>query len=167
MKPIIRAGVALIAVAGCTPAQVAPSPLLVGVFAGDLPCADCSGMATRLTLVRRGSDWAEGRYLMVQTYTGRSAPPVVTTGEWTTLRGDAVYPDSSVYQLDPDRPQGSQNFLKEGETRLRMLDPSSKRLPAELPQTLERQTQDLRDAKAVDCLRGGGVATDGGTCVRR
>ena len=67
----------LLMLAACKPA---PEPLLVGVFAGDLPCADCPGLATRLTLVRKDSGWAEGRYLMVQTYRERNVPPLESNG---------------------------------------------------------------------------------------
>ena len=61
-----------------------------GVYAGLMPCGDCSGMQTTLTLVRKASGWAEGRYLLRQTYVGRRVPPLVKTGDWTTLRGSAA-----------------------------------------------------------------------------
>jgi copper homeostasis protein (lipoprotein) len=157
------AGVLMLGLAGCKPA---PEPLLVGAFEGDLPCADCPGLATRLTLVRRDSGWAEGRYVMVQVYRERAVPPLVTTGEWTTLRGDADGPDATVYQLDPDKPEGSQNFRKEGEDVVRALGQTLRPYPAGLPQTLVRKTDDLPDDKAVDCLRGGGVPRTGGACAK-
>jgi copper homeostasis protein (lipoprotein) len=163
MKRTLLAGALVLALAGCKPA---PEPLLVGAFEGDLPCADCPGMATRLTLVRRDSGWAEGRYLMVQVYRERAAAPLLTTGEWTTLRGDADDPDATVYQLDPDKPEGAQNFLKDGEHQIRALNPMLRPYPAGLPQTLKRKAYDLPDDKAVDCLRGGGIPRTGGVCAR-
>jgi hypothetical protein len=180
MKRIVLAGALMLALAGCKPAPepaakpppsaaAAPmpsEPLLIGVFAGDLPCADCPGMATRLTLVRRDSGWAEGRYLMTQTYRERDVPQLVRTGDWTTLRGDAENPDAVVYQLDPDRDNGGELFRKEGEQIVRALTPAMRPFPAGLPQTLERQTSNLPDETAVNCLRGGGVPQTGGACAK-
>jgi copper homeostasis protein (lipoprotein) len=147
-------------------APTALEPLLVGVFAGDLPCADCPGMATRLTLVRKDTGWAEGRYLLVQTYRERAVPSLVKTGDWTTLRGDADDPDASVYQLDPDKDAGGELFRKDGEQTLRALTPAMRPFPAGLPGTLTRQTVGLPNEAAVGCLRGGGIPKADGVCAR-
>lgn len=163
MTRVILAGALVLALTGCARA---PESLLVGAFAGDLPCADCPGMATTLTLVRKDSGWAEGRYLMVQDYRERAVPPLVTTGEWTTLRGAADDPDATVYQLDPDNPEGSQNFRKEGAGRVRALTQALRPFPEGLPQTLYRKDYDLPDDKAVDCLRRGGLPRTGGVCAK-
>ncbi len=180
MKRMSLTGVLVLALAGCKPAlepaaKPPPSaaatptpsePLLVGVFAGDLPCADCPGMATRLTLVRKDSGWAEGRYLLTQAYRERDVPPLVRTGDWTTLRGDAENPDAVVYQLDPDKDNGGELFRKEGEQTVRALTPAMRPFPAGMPQTLERRTSNLPDDVAVNCLRGGGISKAAGVCER-
>jgi hypothetical protein len=180
VKRIILAVVLTLALSGCKPAPQAPAqpppiaaaaptgpePLLLGVFAGDLPCADCPGMATRLTLVRKDSGWAEGRYLMTQTYRERDVPPLVTTGEWTTLRGDAENLDAVVYQLDPDKDNGGELFRKEGERAVRALTPAMRPFPAGMPQTLALQAAGLPNDAAVNCLRGGGIPKDGGVCAK-
>jgi hypothetical protein len=140
-------------------------PLLVGVFAGALPCADCSGLQTELTLVRKASGWAEGRYLLKQTYLGRPVKSVITTGDWTTLRGDAVDDNAVVYELDPDSPNRAQHFRKEGEGRVRVLDKDLKAPPAGVRSTLARQTRDLPTAAAIDCLRKGGIQ-QGPACAK-
>lgn len=168
MKPMVLAVALITALSACKPTPPpppAPQPLLVGVFVGDLPCGDCPGMATSLTMVRKGSDWAEGRYLLRQTYRERDVPALVTVGEWTTLRGDANDPDASVYQLDPDKPEHAQYFRKEGEDRIRMLDQESKPLPASLPQVLQLQTTGLPDETKISCLRSGGIPQDAGACA--
>jgi copper homeostasis protein (lipoprotein) len=168
----------LLMLGGCKPAPEpaakappaaapAPSePLLVGVFAGDLPCADCPGMATRLTLVRKDGGWAEGRYLLVQTYRERDVAPLVRAGDWTTLRGDAEDPDAVVYQLDPDKDNGGELFRKDGEQALRALTPAMRPFPAGLPQTLARQTEGLPDEAEIDCLRSGKPVGAGGVCSK-
>jgi copper homeostasis protein (lipoprotein) len=115
----------------------APEPLVL-TFSGTLPCADCSGIATTLTLTRKAAGWAEGTYRLKQTYIDRG-PPRVTTGDWTTLRGDATDDDATVYELDPDKAQGAQHFLRVGDdAALRLLDGDMKRLPGRLPSTLKR-----------------------------
>jgi copper homeostasis protein (lipoprotein) len=134
---------AAIAVAGCSTAAPharrapAPEPLVLR-FSGTLPCADCPGIATTLTLTRKAAGWAEGTYRLEQTYIGRGGPRV-TTGDWTTLRGDATDDNATVYELDPDKTQGAQHFLRVGDdVALRLLDGDMKPLPGKLPNTLKR-----------------------------
>ena len=63
----------------------------------------------------------------------------MTTGDWTTLRGDAVDPDASVYQLNPDHPETQRNFLRVGDDlELKVLDRDMKRWGPGLPDTLKR-----------------------------
>ena len=159
-------GLAAIAAALALAAPAAAEPLLLGVFAGTLPCADCSGIATELTLVRRDSGWAEGRYLLKQTYIGRAVAPRVTTGEWTTLRGDAADDNASVYELDPDSPDRAQHFLMDGPRRLRALDRDLKPWPKGLPSILIRRTRGLPTPAAVNCLRRGGLPAAAGACAK-
>jgi uncharacterized lipoprotein NlpE involved in copper resistance len=107
-----------------------PTPL--GTFQGILPCADCPGIDTRLTLVQYGPNIAEGTYSLQQTYEDRNVKPLVTAGDWTTLRGDAADPDAVVYQLDPDHPEHSLYFLKTDENKLEQLDSNLKEMPSNL-----------------------------------
>lgn len=125
-----------ILVAAATLGACAPAggePLVLGPFAGVLPCADCPGLATVLTLTRKGQGWAEGRYRLEET---TAAGPVVLLGEWTTLRGDAADDDAVVYQLDPDRPQASRYFKKVGDRAVRLLDADLKEIEGGKPATL-------------------------------
>jgi copper homeostasis protein (lipoprotein) len=107
-------------------------------YAGDLPCADCPGIRTELVLTRKAKGWAEGSYRLTETYLERGGPKV-TTGDWTTLRGDAVDPDASVYQLDPDVTERQRNFLRVGDdVELKALDRDMKRWGGKVPDTLKR-----------------------------
>ncbi|WP_304187995.1 copper resistance protein NlpE [Phenylobacterium aquaticum] len=116
-------------------AQVEPMSL---AFAGTLPCADCPGVRTELTLTRKAAGWAEGTYRLVETYLDRG-PPIVTKGDWTTLRGDAVDDDATVYELNPDDPKRARHFLRVGDDQaIRTLDGDMKALPKGLPDTLTR-----------------------------
>ena len=152
---VIAAACALVFAATGLPA--AAEPLLVGVYTGLLPCADCSGIQTELTLTRKASGWAEGRYLLKQTYIGRKVAPLVKTGDWTTLRGSAADYDDTVYELDPDDQAHATHFLKIREATIKALDKDLKPLPAGLPSTLKRQTKGLPSVAAVNCIRRGGI----------
>jgi len=123
---------AVLAVAG--PAA-ATEPLVLGPYEGVLPCADCPGIRTELTLRRKAAGWAEGTYRLVETYLDRGQPQV-TQGEWTTLRGDAVNEDAVVYELNPDKPDRARHFEKVDDKTVialgRDLTPPPKDTPAVL-----------------------------------
>jgi len=88
-----------------------------------------------LTLTRRGEYVAEGTYRLKRAYLDRG-PPVVSTGEWTTLRGDAEDENAVVYQLDPDKDGVGWSFEKLSETRIRLLDRDFKVIPGPAPTVL-------------------------------
>ncbi|TKR33597.1 copper resistance protein NlpE [Luteimonas gilva] len=48
-----------------------------GEFAGTLPCADCAGIDTKISLA------GDGTYASAETYRGKSAEPVKSDGTWT------------------------------------------------------------------------------------
>ena len=107
-------------------------------FAGTLLCGDCPGIKTELVLTRKAAGWAEGTYRLTETYLERGGP-TVTTGDWTTLRGDAVDDDATVYELNPDDPKTARHFLRVGDDQaIRILDGDMKPLPKGLPDTLSR-----------------------------
>lgn len=107
-------------------------------YEGVLPCADCPGIRTELVLTRKARGWAEGSFSLSETYLERGGPRV-TTGDWTTLRGDAADPDATVYQLDPDHTERQRNFLRVGDdAALKALDRDLKPWPKGLPDTLKR-----------------------------
>ena len=119
-------------------AHAAPREPMVLRFAGDLPCADCPGVRIELMLTRKGVGWAEGTYSLSETNLERGGPHV-TTGDWTTLRGDAADEDATVYELEPDHPDRARHFLRVGDDKaLKALDRDLKPWPKGLPDTLKR-----------------------------
>jgi copper homeostasis protein (lipoprotein) len=122
---------AALALAGVARAE----PLVLGPFLGVLPCADCAGISTELTLRRKSEGWAEGSYVLRELGGGKRTSTVVA-GPWTTLRGDAVNDDAVVYQLDPADPMKSRYFLKVGDRAVQALDDNLRPLPVGQPSTL-------------------------------
>jgi hypothetical protein len=74
-----------------------------GVYEGVLPCADCPGIKTRLTLAR------DGRYELATQYLERQAAPTTVRGQFTWL------PGGNTIALDA---QGSGQHFSVGEGRL-------------------------------------------------
>jgi len=117
--------------------EVAIEPLVL-TFEGVLPCADCPGIKTTLVLTRKAAGWAEGTYRLTETYIERGSP-IVTTGDWTTLRGSAMDDDDTVYELNPDEADRARHFLRLGDdAELRVLTKDLKRGPKGLPDRLAR-----------------------------
>jgi len=99
----------------------AASQTTVVKYAGTMPCADCMGIRTVLTLY---SEPGPTRYELTETYVGtkdgdRSFP---TSGRWTILRGSATDVDATVYQVAFDRPDRTVNYLRDGDDQLILLD---------------------------------------------
>jgi copper homeostasis protein (lipoprotein) len=125
------------------PAPHAPPPgqHVIGVFVGTLPCADCSGIRTELTLFARGSTSSgTASYWLKETYLGR--PEKDTTfesgGSWTSEAGQAE-PKRTVYRLTEARSRESRLFLKASDDELRLLDRSGHAIESKLDYALRRQ----------------------------
>ncbi len=105
----------------------------IAVYKGTMSCADCSGLATELRL------YAKGKFATTDTFFIRTQIYLATRdgdrtyadrGEWFVLKGDAVNPQATVYQLIPDGSGRSEYLLSQGNS-LTPLD--SKMRPINLP----------------------------------
>lgn len=112
------------------------------VFAGNLPCADCSALSTVLKLSKKDAQLpaTTGSYSMKQIYVGRDVPPLITTGNWVALEQSKNFPQNTIYQLDPDKPDQSQYFLQVNANTLQMLDSQQQEISAPFPLLLKRVT---------------------------
>lgn len=126
----LRAGLSLAATMFCISTAAAQPqgrpdvPVLLGEFKGTLPCADCQGVETSLTLIKKDEGTAEGSYVLIEIFVGKSPDPVVAEGKWTTLRGSAADPDDTVYELNPDSLAFQRRaFLKVNDYVIRLLGP--------------------------------------------
>jgi uncharacterized lipoprotein NlpE involved in copper resistance len=90
-----------------------------------VPCADCSGILTELSLYARSrSQFDDATYKLTQTYLGTrdGDRAVKSAGRWTVLRGNNADPNATIYQLNFDRPQEILNFLRVSDQELELLD---------------------------------------------
>ncbi len=119
--------------------------ILFGVYKGTLPCADCDGLDTVLRLYAKGKfDTTYAFYVRTQTYRGAPHGDVTFSdrGDWTVLRGDAEDDNATVYQLNPDREQGSEALLvKDGGTSLVQLGRDLEPIDTTMNVTLKRVPQ--------------------------
>jgi len=113
-----------------------PTKSKTTTYEGVLPCADCSGLKTELTLNRNARTSAPETYKLRETYLGKSAGTRTTTGKWTIVRGTPDNPDATVYQLNPDKPQEVTNFLVVNDNQIRQLDRDRREIKSTLNFTL-------------------------------
>jgi copper homeostasis protein (lipoprotein) len=126
-------------------ASGAPRPgtaILLGVYKGTLPCADCEGLDTVLRLYAKGKfDTTYAFYVRTQTYKGAPKGDVTYSdrGDWAVLRGDAEDENATVYQLNPDDEQHSESLLlQDNGDSLVQLDRDQKPIDSTLNLTLTK-----------------------------
>lgn len=120
--------------------------VLLGVFKGTLPCADCAGIETELTLIKTDIIRGDGPYILKRTYVGRSAQSFVEEGEWTTERGTNYDRDAVVYALydsqDPDATAVAR-YVKVDESSIRLITLGGDAIDSKLPYELYKQAASL------------------------
>jgi uncharacterized lipoprotein NlpE involved in copper resistance len=116
--------------------------ILLGVYKGTLPCADCDGLETVLRLYAKGKfDTTYAFYVRTQTYHGAPHGDVVLSdrGDWAVLRGDATDENATVYQLNPDDEKNSESLLlQDNGNALVQLDREQKPIDSQMNLTLRK-----------------------------
>lgn len=95
-----------------------------GTFVGTIPCADCQGINTELTL-KSGDRSTSGSFTMKQTYLGKPASKNVVTnsGRWFLAKGNKQNPDAAVLQLIPTEDNMELlYFLQVSDSEIKLLD---------------------------------------------
>lgn len=118
--------------AAAPPAAVAPAT--IGLWAGQLPCADCAGIRTELTLL------ADGSFRLKETYLGTKDGDRTTesTGQYVTMNGMPGDSTAQVYHLNPLAPAATRYFKALGDTAVVMLDQMMRPIESRLNYTLRR-----------------------------
>ena len=118
-------------------ADTAKTMHVLGTWQGTTPCADCSGIITTLTLYQKApNDFTDAVYRLHMKYIDRGS--FSSYGSWTVLRGMPGHADATLYQLDPDKPQGTQYYLRVDDDTLQQLDRERKPIDSKLNFTLKR-----------------------------
>lgn len=133
---------------------------LLGTFQGTMPCADCSGIITTLTLYTKAPhDFTEAIYKLNSKYIDRGS--FTSYGSWLLLRGRPGDPDATVYELDPDKSSGKQYYLRVDENKLQPL--SRDMMPIDSPMNLwlkrisPSQKISMPNPASVNCTKRGGT----------
>jgi len=115
-------------------AQLDRTPL--GIFEGTLPCADCAGIRTELTLYLQPDT-----FVLRETYLGRPGgeKTITTEGRWEAALGIDGDPDATVIRLGPDQPDSMRIFREAGSERLELLDRSGRPIESQHANVLVRR----------------------------
>ena len=132
MKKAFSSGIMLaaagLALGGCSQQpEVSSAPQVMSVaesWQGVLPCADCEGIDTELTLVSSGMTGFASTYTLKQRYlvNGREQDVQTRSGDWVVKRGNQVDPQAVIYRLDPESDDSCMSFQVIGNDRLRQLN---------------------------------------------
>ncbi|HEX5025267.1 MAG TPA: copper resistance protein NlpE [Agriterribacter sp.] len=130
-----------LAVKTTIPGEPDATRMLVGVFSGVLPCADCKGIKTELTLYQDVANADNNSYTLVETYLGIDAGDTSFTskGKWDVLKGIKDDSEASVFFLNYDKPDESRYFLKKSDSAIVMLDKDQNIIASTLNYTLRKQ----------------------------
>jgi len=112
---------------GVTVASGEPkSMVLIATYKGTTACADCAGIQTELRLYAKGKfDFTDNIYVSTRKYLGGRGGDQSSTdrGAWFLMKGDAVDPNATVYELNGDQSGQAQYFLVQpGGATLTQLD---------------------------------------------
>ncbi len=141
----------------CGTAGAAPgSTLLVGEFEGVLPCADCSGLDTRLQLKEDKAGAGKGTYSLSENYIGKSKTPFRSSGRWAAVKGTPKDPAATVYALDPGNSKKARYFLLRADGSLLSLDRERNEIDAPFDLSLKPVAVGLANPAAVNCKTQGG-----------
>lgn len=130
-------------------AAVIPAGTLLGTYRGNLPCADCRGIATSIALYDQGSLQANKRsylqfgsaeyYVQTMTYLGTPKGDVVSvvSGGWGLKAYTGGTPDGSIIALQSNDSDSVKLFQRQA--ALIALDSDGKPIQARLHMNLQKQ----------------------------
>ncbi|POY35304.1 hypothetical protein C3K47_16095 [Solitalea longa] len=103
-------------------ADAKPVKRLAAAYHGTLPCADCGGITTELSL------YEDNTYELSEVYQGKGdGKPFLSRGNYTTDKGFENDDKAVLYVLDYDR-QGHERYFLKSNSELIMLDRTGKRI---------------------------------------
>lgn len=115
--------------------------VLLGSFEGVIPCADCGGIKTELTLYQDIANSENNSYILKETYLGAKTGDTTftSTGKWDILKGTPTDKEAIIYFLNYEEPDDARYFLKQSDSGIVMLDKDQKIIASEHNYTLTRK----------------------------
>ncbi|MCM1512268.1 MAG: copper resistance protein NlpE [Oxalobacter formigenes] len=114
---------------------------IVKTYEGVLPCADCSGIKTRVKIRAKADDPTANLFEVTETYMGKEPDNVfVTTGKYTVQRGIGDDNNATVYIFTPEQPAGDTLYYavySNDPATLHLLDRDMKKVESDLNYTLK------------------------------
>jgi uncharacterized lipoprotein NlpE involved in copper resistance len=113
------------------------------IYEGTLPCADCEGINTTLTLFQNTLK-KQYTFILQEKYLGQGNDKTFeTTGKWSALKGTQQDPNAIVYQLSVqnDDPEDSDviNYLVVDKNTVKLIDDEMNEFESKLNYTLSRK----------------------------
>lgn len=116
------------------------TPVTTGiVYHGILPCADCSGLETILTLSPSLENPNVGTYTLKQTYQGKNVAPFTETGVWTTSSKNFSGKTNIVYRFVADKTNTVTYYMQLDGTHVQMLDSEGNSIDTPFNNSLTKQ----------------------------
>lgn len=97
-------------------------PTVTRTYSGVVPCADCAGIETTVSLTKENKDAREGTYTMSLSYIGQDGDAVILKGMWKTEKGRPGNPDATIIALSMEKPEDVQYYLQRDPAHLVQLD---------------------------------------------
>ncbi|MFX1703041.1 copper resistance protein NlpE [Chitinophaga sp. CC14] len=112
-----------------------PSDTASGVtYSGTLPCADCEGIVTELTLQKQPDD----HFTLKETYQGKNQT-FNSEGVYTIVHGTSADPAATVIHLNPNKDKNLQRYYQQvNENELLLLDSDQKTIQSGRNYTLKK-----------------------------
>lgn len=93
------------------PAPAADMVVVEKVYEGILPCADCSGIKTRVKINGKEGDATTNVFELTQTYMGKEPNNVIVSkGNYTIQRGMDGDSNAVIYIFNPEKSKDEQDY---------------------------------------------------------
>lgn len=103
-------------------------------YSGTLPCADCDGIVTELTLEKQ----PDNHFTLKETYQGKNQT-FPSEGTYTIVHGTPVDPGATVIHLNPDKDRNLQRYYQQvNDNELLLLDADQKTIQSGRNYTLKK-----------------------------
>jgi uncharacterized lipoprotein NlpE involved in copper resistance len=111
--------------------KLSPRDTITDVYKGVLPCGDCSGIETELSL-KHERYAGMGTFVLKEVYSGKDTTVFETIGEWTHHRGIPGNNNATAIDLyNANEPDNSRYYLILKDGNLRLLDKDLRMIKSE------------------------------------